>query len=320
VATVYPPLAQALFTAAASLPASVHVLKGLLIVADLGACLLLLKLAVGWQLPVDRAIWYAWNPLVTVEVAGMGHVDGLGVTVVVLATALLAGRSRSVVLAASAGAASVLVKLVPVLVFPTWGKLSRRPGAFLLVAGGLVLVGLLPVVASTAGIPPGLLQYGMTWEFNGPLYEPLWRVLERMELHLAVEAGLDRLKIATGEHEWWNRFYPLNYPQLWARVVLAVGLGLSLIWAWRTPLPLASLRRIFGSMLLFAATVYPWYALWVLPWAALSHHRAWLALSGLLFLSYLPQFSALRLFPWIYALIWLPFFLLLVLERRWSTP
>jgi hypothetical protein len=67
---------------------------------------------------------------------------------------------------------------------------------------------------------------------------------------------------------------------------------------------------------IFSATVYPWYALWVLPWAALSRDRAWLSLSALLFLSYLPQFLDVPLFPWIHALIWLPFAMLLVSDRR----
>ncbi|MGA0420868.1 MAG: hypothetical protein ACO3P9_12695, partial [Phycisphaerales bacterium] len=39
-----------------------------------------------------------------------------------------------------------------------------------------------PVAISAGGVPPGLVTYGISWEFNGPLYEPLWRALEGLGL------------------------------------------------------------------------------------------------------------------------------------------
>ena len=72
-----------------------------------------------------------------------------------------------------------------------------------------------------------------------------------------------------------------------------------------------------GGVVLCAATVYPWYLLWVLPWAALARHRAWLTLSALMPLAYLPQVSDVPLFPWIYLAVWGPFFVLLV-RSRWT--
>ena len=35
-----------------------------------------------------------------------------------------------------------------------------------------------------------------------------------------------------------------------------------------------------GLLLLFSPTVHPWYALWVLPFAAVSLSRPWLLLTG----------------------------------------
>ena len=319
VATVYPPLAETLFAISASLPASVYTLKTTLVFLDLGTCVLLWVLARKWSLPPERILWYAWNPLVTVEIAGMGHVDGLGVSLVVLATTLLALSPEKLGRASFAAAGAVLAKLVPVLAVPVWGRQSGRTGWFLVVTLALAALGLLPVWISTGGAPPGLIEYGVSWEFNGPIFEPLWRVLDRLDLQSAVESGLDQLKETTGKHDFWNHLYPFNYPQLWARAVLSLGLLAALIWSWRTTDTAQSLGRVFGSILVFSATVYPWYALWVLPWAALHRRPAWLALSGLLFFSYVPQMWDVPLFPWVQALIWLPFIAVMLVGVRWST-
>lgn len=316
VPTVYPPLAQGLFALSTWLPSPVYGLKTILVLLDLGTCALLLLLSRFWSLPPQRTIWYAWNPLVTVEVAGMGHVDALGVALVVLTTTLLALPKRRFLLAAAAAAGAVLSKLIPILAIPIWAKQSGRSAVFATVALSLALLGLLPMLWSTGGAPPGLIEYGISWEFNGPVFEPLWRILDRVDLRSLAETGLDRLKVLTGVDDPWNHLYHYNYPQLWAKLMLSLGLMISLVWVWRTPDTLTSMRRVFGCVVVFSATVYPWYALWILPWAALSGHRAWLSLSALLFFSYLPQFLEITSFPWIHALIWLPFALMMLWNRR----
>ncbi len=318
VPTVYPPLAVAVFSIAARLPAPLLALKLLLALADLATCFLLLRLADRRGLPRARVVWYAWNPLVTLEVAGMGHVDALGVTAVVATVLLLLARRRPVAVAATA-AAAVLAKLVPAAALPAWARQSRRPLVFLGAAGGLLAVAVAPVVVATGGVPPGLVTYGVSWEFNGPLWEPLWRLLDLADSRAALEGLLDGLKQGTGQHDFWNRFYPYNYPKLQAKLLLAPGL-LAVVWlAWRRRDPLASAGILFGGLLLFSATVYPWYLLWVLPWAALCRQPAWLALAALVLLSYLPQTTTVPLVPWILAAQWLPFFALLARYRRWST-
>lgn len=320
VATVYPPVAEALFAVAAWLPAPVYSLKAMLALTDGGTCILLLLLVRRWRLPQERVLWYAWNPLVTLEIAGMGHIDGLAVALIVLTTLLLAGNERRVGITAVIAGAAVLTKLVPMLALPTWARQSRRHWRFMLLAGAVSLAGLLPLITTAGGMPPGLLRYAVSWEFNGPLFEPLWRALDSLDFPAAIHHGLDRLKETTGRHDFWNRFYPLNYPQLWAKVFLALGLAAALFWAWRERDTARSMQRIFGAVLIFSATVYPWYAIWVLPWAAMRRSPAWLMLTALLFLSYLPQFTSVALYPWIYLAIWVPFLLVQVGTRRWSMP
>lgn len=320
VPTVYPPLALGVFAVAASLPVSpalqIFGLKLLLVLADLAACAALVYLARQRNLPTSRILWYAWNPLVVLEVAGMGHVDALGVLMVVLA---LTALSRRPFWAAAAAAGGVLAKLVPLILWPLLGLRSRHVLGFWAVALLVTAAGLLPVLLAAGGIPPGLATYSVSWEFNGPLYEPLWRGLETAGSPAFVERALDTAKAGSANHAFWNSFYPLNYPQLHAKLLLLGLLGLLALKALFQRDVAAATGATLGAVLICSATVYPWYALWVLPWAALLRQPAWLALSVLLPLSYLPQVTEVEYFPWVYLAIWLPFALLFLRFPRWST-
>lgn len=320
VPTVYPPFAMALFTVAAALPCSsvwqVFSLKFLLCIADLFTCAGLVYLARRLRLRESCVLWYAWNPLVVLEVAGMGHVDALGVAAVVAAVVFLPKR---IWLAALAATASIQTKLVPLLLAPMWGRQSQRPMLFLAFLTVLSVMVTAPILWLTGGIPPGLVAYGVSWEFNGPLFEPLWRILQFLETPDRVEGLLNSLKEASDNHPAWNRLYPFNYPQLHAKLLLGLGLLAAVGRSWWLRSSVAGTGWFFGTLLLFSATVYPWYLLWALPWAALCRQRAWIGLSALLPLSYLSQFSDLPHLPWIFAAIWLPFAVLLWRYPRWST-
>jgi hypothetical protein len=319
VPTVYPPLAMSVFSIAARLPAPVLSLKALLTAADLVTCVLLLWLARRRGLSQGRVVWYAWNPLVSLEVAGMGHVDALGVTAVVATVCLLTMRPGRVAAAATTAAAAILAKLVPLIALPAFARQSGRPWLFLLLSLALTAVACAPVAIASGGVPQGLVTYGVSWEFNGPLWEPLWRLLEWGRLSEGVETLLDAVKQATGAHDFWNHFYPFNYPKLLAKLLLAPGILAVVVLAWRRADPMISAGILFGSVPLFSATVYPWYLLWVLPWAALCRQPAWLTLAALAPLSYLPQVTGIPLMPWVFLGVWLPFAVMLAVRPRWST-
>jgi alpha-1,6-mannosyltransferase len=309
VPTVYPPLSLAAFSIAIRLPFPMPAWKLMATGADLAACWLLVLAALRLGLPAGRTAWYAWNPLVALEVAGMGHVDALGVAAMVAAVLLLLPRSRPLP-AGTAAAAGVLAKLVPLAALPMWARQSGRPGRFLAAALGLTAVAALPVVTATGGIPPGLVTYGVSWEYDGPLFEPLWRLLDAIHAAPALARGLDHLKAATETWHGLNLLYPYLYPQFLAKILLAGGMAAAVLLSLRERDPVAGTGRLLGRLLLCSATVYPWYLLWVLPWAALRRDVAWRALSGLILLSYVPQFFGVALWPWVYLGIWGPFFLL----------
>ncbi len=333
VPTVYPPLALGLFALGALAPDPVLGIKILLVFIDLLACCLLFALARQIGAPPGRAAWYAWNPLVVLEVAGQGHVDALMVACMVAAVLCL--NSNRPIVGGLATVAGVAAKLVPLVLILIWARTLQAPSAegrgelrsvvqFLAAVAVFSILVFLPVALST-GVPPGLVTYGVSWEFNGPLYEPLWRILDQLDPIDEIKSGIDHLKNTFGErtgHDVWNRLYPFVYPQLLAKLLLAAGFGSAwLLFLIRARSPAAAGGRVLGAVILCMATVYSWYLLWILPWAALYRHRAWLAVSGLAMLSYLPQHDpTVELFPWIWGCIWIPFFILLFLSRGWPKP
>jgi hypothetical protein len=319
VPTVYPPLSLAAFSIAIRLPFPMLAWKLIATGADLAACWLLLLVAGRLGLPAGRTAWYAWNPLVALEVAGMGHVDALGVAAVAAAVLLLLPPPRPLP-AGTAAAAGILAKLAPLAALPMWARQSGRPGSFLAAGLGLAAVAALPVAIATGGVPPGLVAYGGSWEFDGPLFEPLWRLLAALHAAPALAHGLDRLKELTGIYQGLNPIYPYLYPQFLAKLLLAAGMAAAVLLSLRERDPVAGTGRLFGRLLLCSATVYPWYLLWVLPWAALRRDAAWLALSALVLLSYLPQFAGVALWPWVYLGVWGPFAVLAALPARASMP
>lgn len=321
VATVYPPLAMTAFSIATRLPFPLLAWKGLATAADLGGCAMLLAVARRRGIAPGRTVWYAWNPLVLLEVAGMGHVDALGVAAVIGAVLCLTprrgGEEPRPVSSALWATAGVLAKLAPAAALPLWSRQSGRPARFLAVSLGLVAAAILPVLAAVRGVPPGLVRYGISWEYNGPLFEPLWRLLDAAGAAPALARGLDGLKELTRMWEAWNPVYPYLYPQLLAKALLAAGMLAAVARSLVDRDPVSGTGRLFGSLLLLSATVYPWYLLWILPWAALARHTAWRALSGLILLSYLPKIAGVPLLPWVFLAIWAPFAVLLLAGRGW---
>ncbi|MDX2248570.1 MAG: hypothetical protein SF052_17425 [Bacteroidia bacterium] len=80
--TIYPPVLQGVFYMAAfispdSIPGSVWVMKMVILLAEIGSIGLMIKLLRHFELPVPLVSWYAFNPLVIVELTGNLHFEVL---------------------------------------------------------------------------------------------------------------------------------------------------------------------------------------------------------------------------------------------------
>ncbi|MCY3971799.1 MAG: glycosyltransferase 87 family protein [Acidobacteria bacterium] len=329
VATVYPPLSLSLFAAASLLPQPLLSYKLTLATVDLVACGMLLVLA-RRRTSVVAALAYVWNPLVVIEGAGMGHVDVLGASLAIACVYLVpvrsgahSGSARSLA-AGAAAALGVLVKLVPLAAIPLWWrriKGHRQRGRLFALGGAcLLLPGAAGVLVLTGGFPPGLVVYALRWEYNGPLYEPVWRLLDVLQLDHAAAGLVHAVRLVFGgeiEAPPWDTLYAHTYPQFLARALLLLGAIAAWLRLWRQrPGPVGAAFGAFGIVLLASPTLYPWYLIWILPWAALLGARWVLLLSATLPLAYLPAFAGVDYFPWVYSAVWLPPLLLYLVDRR----
>ncbi len=224
----YPPAAQAYFLAATALRESALSIKTAALLCDALLGFVLWRWLVALGTNPGWILGYLWNPLVSLEVAGHGHVDVVGALFLVLAA--LALTRRRPLLGAVAFALSLAVKPLPLVLAPLlWRRISWRD----LVAGITVLVALyLPFW--DGHLPIGSMPEVVQWfRFNGPIFAAVASIASpAIATGLAIAAGL---AVAA-----------------WARRRLSIASPAA--WAW--PMAVA---------LVCSPLVYPWYLVWLAP-------------------------------------------------------
>ena len=225
----YPPGAQLLFRAVTAIHESLLALKVAFVICDLAIVFVLLDILRRTGRGTHWVLAYAWHPLLATEVAGSGHVDIVGVLLLLVSAAALLRRWRAV--AAVAFALAVAVKLLPIVLLPIyWKRIRIRDGALAAVVFGLLYIPFL----EQGRIPFGSLgTYVQRFRFNDPVFALLERVTApQVVAGLAVLAGF--------------------LTAIWIRRRHAKASSDAFAW------PMA-------ASLLCAPVVYPWYMLWVLP-------------------------------------------------------
>ncbi|WP_224963176.1 glycosyltransferase 87 family protein [Geomonas subterranea] len=176
--TIYPPAAQVLFAAGSAIGGTVTGLKTFLVLLDLVLCGLLILLLRRLQMPVWRAVLYAWNPLPVLEIAGSGHVDGGGMALFLTAFLLLltcGGKRAGAACSGAVFAAAALVKLFPLALGPVLFLIAPRPRRLHFLAGfccGLALLSI-PFLPDLIRIRESLGAYARNWEFAGFAFNTL---------------------------------------------------------------------------------------------------------------------------------------------------
>ena len=227
----YPAGAQLFFRAVTAIHESVFPLKLAFVLCDLIIVLVLLEILHSSGQGAHWVLAYAWNPLLATEVAGSGHIDIVGALLLLVSVAALGRRWRAV--AAVAFGLAVAVKLLPIVLLPLYWKRVRIRDALLTV----IVVGLLYVPFLDHGrIPLGSLgTYVQSFRFN----DPVFAVLERV-----------------------------TAPQIVVGLAVLVGF-LTAIWMRRKSVAWSAdaFAWPMAASLLCAPVVYPWYLLWLLPFA-----------------------------------------------------
>jgi hypothetical protein len=244
--TIYPPAAQALFQLVYRVkPDSVMAMKLAIGLVELVGLVVVFGLLRAGGRPLSHALIYAWNPLVLIEVWGMGHVDGV-VVPLVAGAAWAVVRDRHALAGALLGVGALfklypaaLLALLPVAAWPS------ALASFVVV----MLLGYAPGLATGTAVLGSLPRYLTEEYFNPGLARSL------------VDAPVVTLAAAAA----------------WTIAVAAL---------WRdAPLPRRAVLLI-GGLVLLSPNIFPWYAVWLVPFLAWVPSPPWLAFTGTVVFAY----------------------------------
>ena len=228
-ASPYPAGAQLFFRAVTAVHASVFAFKVAFLLCHVAAVLVLFYLGRSSGQGEHWVLAYAWHPLVATEVVGSGHIDIVGVLLLLASMAALVKRWRAI--AVVAFGLAVAVKLLPIVLLPLYWKRVRIRDAALAVA---VIALLYVPFLHHRGIPFGSLgTYVHSFRFNAPVFTTLERVIT---------------------------------PEIVAALAVLVGF-FTAIWMRKRSRELSAdaFAWPMAVSLLCAPVVYPWYLLWLLP-------------------------------------------------------
>ncbi len=300
-ASLYPPVAQAIFAVAHWLaPYSISGFQILLMLWELMSLALFAVLLRAWGQPLYWLLGYWWNPLLIEEVANSLHMDALMLPFMALALLTMRWAQRSIgsALATVAVVLAAGVKIWPLVLLPVlapwiagrdWrANLARALGLGLLagLATALVFWPMVSGILQGNQAQSGLVAYAQRWEMNDSLFmaaKGFWHQIVGLELSLAERVTR------------------------WMVAGLVAGLSLY-FWRRGTTAPTAFLW-VAALLFMTSPTQFPWYYIWLFP--ALLLRPVWplLALSATLPLYYWRfQAQAQDWTPWFdQGLVWLEF-------------
>ena len=266
VPTIYPPTLQYIFMFSDSIyPGSITGMKFFLLVFDIGTIFILLALLEALKKPPEWCLIYAWSPLVIKEIANSGHADV--VSAFCIATLMLLIVKKKLIRSSLALAALFLTKFFGILFLPllfiTWR--FRHYTIF----GLFVVLLYLPFLSLDVNPFAGFLTYSKEWQFNAGLYEGLLNLLN----HAGGKATENAAILA--------RLFMFS-------IVLITTMWQTIALSWRTE-EVDLFRAMFvvtAVLLLCSPVINTWYLVWLVPFFCLFPSRAWIMLSGLVFLSY----------------------------------
>ena len=313
--TIYLPTSQCVFATAAFFisdanadpQTSSRILRFVLIVIELfaiGLILIALKRA-------DRSAWwaalYAWHPLPITEIAGSGHQDVIGITLLMLGLVMFSSAPKKVWQWTIALAIGSLVKpvTVPLAAIMLKGQ-GWRNWLISVAVGGVVCFALCaPLLLTHSGQPLSNLKdtasrFSQKWAHFGSVYEPAMWTLNKVD---PIEDELS---------DWQKRE---SHEKL-ARLICLALVGIVIIAVFFSSLDVwAGCRVILFAMVLFSSTAHPWYMLWALvlfprapslavwiatltlPWgyAQLGDVIDWSVPTWVMFAAYSPVYLALMI-------------------------
>jgi len=286
--TIYPPAAQVVFAGGAAFGGIITGLKFLLVLLDMGLCALLIVLLKRLEMPMWRAAIYAWNPLPVLEIAGSGHVDGAGLTMLIGALCLLvAGRESTVkrwqfVMSGALLAAAGLVKLFPFILAPLLFLLVPVGRRRYFIAGFATSLAVLmvPFLPHLANMFASLDTYARNWEFAGFAFTALRTLTGSGTTARLILSAAFLLAVAVILIRFVCNINRSGSPLSQARQALAACYATAM------------------ALLLLTPTLQPWYALSLAVFLPFCAGPAGLILCWVVFLTYQVQIPYFILGQW----------------------
>ncbi|TCO20357.1 uncharacterized protein DUF2029 [Kribbella steppae] len=259
VPTIYPPVAQAYFTAVAFLtPWSAGTFGLQLAAAALAVgvtALLATELRRRNRDPRWAVLW-GWSPIVALEAGSAAHIDVLAAALLVAAV-ITAARRAPVITGLLLGAAAS-VKLLPLLLLPAFTAVRRHGLTTPLVAVGTFVASYVPYVLAVGTLVVGFL----------PGY-----------------LGQEGFSDGSSRSAILGLVLPPMARQL-VTAVLAIALALLAIRLHgRQPIAVTCCW-LYGAALLLTTPTYPWYGVPLIALAVLAGRAEWLAVPVASYLAY----------------------------------
>lgn len=268
--SLYPPLHQFFWMAALvgeNIFLNIIMLRVVILLAELVNLWLIQKILFLWRKPAYCISWYAFNPLVIMELTGNLHLEGLVLTG--LLVAIYFYSTHYAFGTAISWAAAIGLKLTPVLLAPVWIRFwdKRKFLIFSLTAVFFVILFLIPILwlDGAGNFYQSFRLYQSKFEFNASLY------------YLIREAA-----------GFFVDYNPIGYVgPLLQMVAAACLLAMGLYQRTFTQEALVSkMVWMYLVFLLLQTTVHPWYLIPALGISVLSPNRIFVVWTGLVFVSY----------------------------------
>ena len=270
--TVYPPIDQFIFWLSANVGngdwiVSTNVIRSILLFADIGTFLFLVKLLKKHNQPVHLAFWFLLNPLVILEFCGNSHFEGLVLFFLVAGIYWMDENKK--ILSGCAFGLAIGTKLLPFIFLPyIFIRGIRNKKWSVAIVGGVVgLVSLTPMLSASflEGMQSSLNLYFQKFEFNASLY------------FIAREIGF----LLYG----YNKIATIGPLLSFLSFISIIGISILAVKKnWDVPRTFLFILSIY---FLFSTTVHPWYILPLIAFGILSGYFFPIVWSFLIFVTYL---------------------------------
>lgn len=272
--TVYPPVVQLIFIISCLIPAggewlAAVIMRLFLLAAEVGNIYLLQRIFTRLNIPAHRAVLYALNPLLIIEITGNLHHEGL--MIFFLLWAYSEWQQGRLMRSSAAFTLAVATKLLPLLFVPFMVRRmnaanNARYWGLALILSAILFAPMLSGAFSGSHFGESLQLYFKQFAFNGSLYKiATWMAHERTGYYqgnvvgptLGLCGALMIVVVAL-----WDKNRDLRaLPGQWLAAILIY--------------------------LLFAAIVHPWYLSLPVVLCLFTSWRFPIIWSGVAFLSYI---------------------------------